>query len=188
MSTASELIRRANEGDREASAALLPLIYDQLRELARHKLRHERDGHSLQATALVHEAYLRLTGSDGSSKAWDDQYHFFGAAAEAMRRVLVDHARSKKRLKRGGGQQRVELEQVEEEFAQWEVPDNILELDEALQKLALHDPTAAELVQLRYFAGLSNRQAAESLGISPRTADRLWAYARAWLLEEMRAG
>ncbi|MGN6545337.1 MAG: ECF-type sigma factor [Aureliella sp.] len=188
MGSVVELLERMGNGDREASARLLPLVYDQLRELAAAKLRGESAGHTLQATALVHEAYLRLTGSEAEAASWDNLQHFLGAAAEAMRRVLVDHARSKKRLKRGGRFRRQPLEAIEAIDLAASAHVNgelLLALDEALAKLAQAEPTAAELVKYRYFAGLTNAQAAAALGISTRTAERLWTYARTWLFAEI---
>lgn len=170
-------------GDPLAAEKLLPLVYDELRKLAAAKISGEPAGQTLQATALVHEAYLRLVG-DGECPRWDSLGHFFAAAAEAMRRVLVDAARRKKRLKRGGDQVRQELEQVE--VVAPEVREDLVALDEALEKLAAVDRQAAQLVHLRYFAGTTLPEAAQLLGISPRTADRLWAYARAWLHQELQ--
>ena len=161
---------------------LLPLVYEELRRLATQRLAREAPGQTLQATALVHEAYLRLIGGD-PDRPWDDRGHFFAAAAEAMRRILVENARRRHRLKRGGDRARVDLDQAEP--AAPETDDDLLALDEALERLAGNDPIKAELVQLRVFAGLTNEQAAEILGISTSTADRYWAYARAWLRVEI---
>lgn len=183
MSELTEIIRAIESGDPLAADKLLPLVYDELRKLAAARLSDEPAGQTLQATALVHEAYLRLVG-DGEPPRWDSRGHFFAAAAEAMRRILVDAARRKKRLKRGGDQVRQDLAEVE--VAPLEVRENILALDEALDRLAAADRQAAELVQLRYFAGMTLPEAAELMGISPRTADRLWAYARAWLHQELQ--
>jgi RNA polymerase sigma factor (TIGR02999 family) len=156
----------------------LPLVYDELRKLAAAKLAQERPGYTLEATALVHEAYLRLVDAK-QAQQWNSRGHFFAAAAEAMRRILVDGARRKHSLKRGGQQQRVRLEEA---ISLNEQPaDDLLALDEALQRLAEEDPIKAELVKLRYFAGLSVEQTAEALGISRATADRYWAYAKVWL-------
>ena len=162
---------------------LLPLVYDELRQLAAAKLSQEKPGQTIQATALVHEAYLRLMGAAGQQR-WDSPGHFFAAAAEAMRRILINRARDKGRLKRGGGWQRVDLDQVELPFET--PPDAMLLLDEALAKLAEHDALGAELVKLHFFAGLRLDAAADCLGISQRTAERLWAYARACLYEQLR--
>ena len=162
---------------------MLPLVYDELRRLAAQRLAAERPGHTLQPTALVHEAYVRLVDRE-AGRRWNSRGHFFAAAAEAMRRILVEHHRRKASLKRGGGLQRQELPDVE-----WAAPpggEDLLALDEALTQLAQADALAGELVKLRYFAGLSARQAADVLGISERTADRTWAYARAWLLKKLQ--
>jgi RNA polymerase sigma factor (TIGR02999 family) len=165
-----------------AAEQLLPIVYDELRKLAAAKLAQEKPGQTLQATALVHEAYLRLVDAE-LAKRWDSRAHFFAAAAEAMRRILVENARRKGSLKRGGGRAREELE--EENLVAPRAPDDLLALDEALCQLAVTDPQAAELVKLRYFAGLTVKQAAEALGISARTADFLWSFARAWLLRKI---
>ena len=160
----------------------MPLVYEELRTLAAHQLAQEKPGQTLQATALVHEAYLRLVDTD-QAQHWESSRHFFAAAAEAMRRILVENARRKGSRKRGGGRAREELD--EENLVAPQVPDDLLALDEALAQLAETDPQAAELVQLRYFAGFTVPQAAEALGIAPRTADFLWAFARAWLLRKL---
>jgi len=174
----TQILKLAERGDPEAASELLPLVYKELRRLAAQKLAMESPGHTLQATALVHEAYLRLVGSPAGQR-WDGRRHFFGAAAEAMRRILVESARRRHSQKRGGGMARESLEAVE--VAAPEAPEDLLALDDALKGLTAADPAAAELVKLRYFAGLSIPEAAEVLEISPRSADRLWAYARAWL-------
>src|SRR5947209_19387874 len=168
----TRILTRIARGDAQAAGQLLPLVYDELRRLAAQKLAHERPGQTLDATALVHEAYLRLAGG----LPFANRGHFFAAAAEAMRRILVENARKKGRAKRGGGLVRHDLPDSGPPAP--EEPDDLLALDEALDRLAAADPQAAELVKLRYFAGLTQSQAAEALGISPRTADRLWAYAR----------
>jgi RNA polymerase sigma factor (TIGR02999 family) len=178
MSNVTRLLDAAVGGDPRAAADLLPLVYDELRKLAAARMAEEQQGHTLQPTALVHEAYVRLTGGD-QPREWNGRVHFFAAAAEAMRRILVDHARHKKSLKGGGGWARAELR--EDAVAAPEGPDEVLAVDDALAGLAAADPQAAELVKLRYFAGLSVDEAAAALDISPRSADRLWAYARAWL-------
>ena len=182
MSDVSRILSAIEQGDPSAAEQLLPLVYDELRRLAAQHLAQERPGQTLQATALVHEAYLRLVDVE-KAQAWNSRGHFFAAAAEAMRRVLVENARRKGSLKRGGGWARQELdaENVEAPAA----PDDLLALDEALAQLAGTDPQAAELVKLRYFAGLTVKQAAEALGMSPRSADFLWAFARAWLLRKI---
>jgi len=178
MGDVTRILADIERGDRHAAGQLLPLVYDELRKLAAARLAREAPGQSLQATALVHEAYLRLVGSD-ANKPFDGRGHFFAAAAEAMRRILVDRARDRKRLKRGGGRRRV---RINLDALLVEPPgDDLLALDEALTALASADPGAAELVKLRALAGLTLAQAAEVLGVSRRTVDRDWAYARAWL-------
>jgi RNA polymerase sigma factor (TIGR02999 family) len=178
MSEVTRVLSAIEQGDHNAAAELLPLVYDELRRLAADRLGRENPGQTLQATALVHEAYLRLVGGD-QPRDWNGRGHFFAAAAEAMRRILVDRARQKKSRKGGGGLQRAELR--EDAVAAPEGSDEVLAVDEALAGLAAADPTAAELVKLRYFAGLSVDEAAAALNMSPRSVDRLWAYARAWL-------
>lgn len=168
----------------ERAAELLPLVYDELRRLARSRLEQERQGQTLQATALVHEAYLRLVGNEDQPQ-WDSRGHFFGAAAEAMRRILVENARRKGRLKRGGDLERAEF--IEDAIVAPEISDDLLQLDAALSTLEQQHPRKAQLVKLRYFAGLTQEQAAQALGIGISTADRDWAYARAWLLRAMSA-
>ena len=181
MKEVTRIINAIQQGDERASDELLPLVYQELRRLAAQKMSHEPPGQTLQATALVHEAYLRLVGAEDQN--WDGRTHFFCAAAEAMRRILIDNARRKKRLKRGGDRKRVTLDDAE--FAVEAPSDDLIALDEALEKLASEDPAKAELVKLRYFAGLTVEQAAEILKISRATADRYWSYARAWLFHEM---
>jgi len=176
------ILSAIEQGSPHAAEQLLPLVYDELRKLAAQKLAQEKPGQTLQATALVHEAYLRLVGMQ--DPGWNSRGHFFAAAAEAMRRILVENARRKDRLKRGGGRARIEVEHLD--VAAPQEPEDLLALDEALTRLSLADPQAAELVKLRYFAGLTVNQAALALGIAPRTADFLWAYAKAYLLEELR--
>jgi RNA polymerase sigma factor (TIGR02999 family) len=182
VSDVSKLLNAMDQGDPHAADQLLPLVYDELRRLAAERLAHEQPGQTLQATALVHEAYLRLVGDD-KERHWDNRGHFFAAAAEAMRRILVEAARRKQRAKHGGGRNRIDLD-----AAQPAAPDprhDLVALDAALTKLAAEDPQAAKLVELRHFTGLSVAEAAQALGISPRTADRVWAYAQAWLLREL---
>jgi RNA polymerase sigma factor (TIGR02999 family) len=180
----TQILNAAEGGDPEASARLLPLVYQELRRLAAQKLAHESPGHTLQATALVHEAYVRLVGAGSADfPRWDGRRHFFAAAAEAMRRILVESARRKGSQKRGGGMERKDVDAIE--IAAPERSDDLLALDEALNRLGEVDPPAAELVKLRYFAGLSLAEAARVLDVAPRTADRLWAYARAWLHREV---
>jgi RNA polymerase sigma factor (TIGR02999 family) len=181
MSDVTRILAAIEEGDSQAVDQLLPALYQELRQLAAHKLSREKPGQTLQATALVHEAYLRLVGTDNPT--WKSRTHFFAAAAEAMRRILIENARRKSRLKRGKGYQRVGLHQAA--IAIEGDSDDLLALDEALGKLEASDKTKADLVKLHYFGGLTMEQAAELLGISPRTAKRYWAYARARLYEEI---
>ena len=185
MSEVTHLLSAIDRGDPHAASQLLPLVYDELRQLAAHKLAHETPGQTLQPTALVHEAYLRLVG-EGEEPRWDSRGHFFAAAAEAMRRILVENARGKQAAKRGGGRARADLDM--NQLAVPEVREDLLALDEALDRLTAADPEASRLVQLRYFAGLTLAEAAQVLGVSPRTADRLWAYARAWLRGDLEGG
>jgi RNA polymerase sigma factor (TIGR02999 family) len=182
MSDVTRILSAIERGDPQAAGQLLPLVYDELRRLAAQKLAREPAGHTLQATALVHDAYLRLVGEE--DPGWNGRGHFFAAAAEAMRRILIENARRRARLKHGGQFVRVDAEALD--VAAPEGPGELLELDEALNRLAVADPQACELVKLRYFAGLTVTQAAEALGISPRSADFLWAYAKAWLFKELR--
>jgi RNA polymerase sigma factor (TIGR02999 family) len=175
----TQLLAAAAHGDRQAAADLLPLVYEELRKLAAARMAAERSGHTLDATALVHEAYLRLIGD----QHFDGKSHFLAAAAEAMRRVLVNHARDRARLKRGGRRSRVALDQVTSPAAATD--DDLLELDDALDRLANEFPVAAELVKLRFFAGMTLGDAAEALGLPRRTADRHWAFARAWLADAL---
>jgi RNA polymerase sigma factor (TIGR02999 family) len=169
-------------GEAQAAEQLLPVVYGELRKLAARKMAGEAAGHTLQATALVHEAWLRLVGSD--QQAWQNRGHFFAAAAEAMRRILVDHARRKQSLKRGSGSEHVELQ--ESLLLISAPPEELLAVHEALHGLALQDPPAAELVKLRYFVGMTMEEAAAVLGMSKRTAENLWTYARTWLHREIR--
>jgi RNA polymerase sigma factor (TIGR02999 family) len=182
MNDVTQILFQIDQGDPIAAARLLPLVYDELRKLAAAKLAHEKPGQTLQATALVHEAYVRLVGND-VSRSYHDRRHFFASAATAMRRILVEAARAKRSEKRGGRRQREPLHEV----ALPEPNDEIVALNEALERLAAEDPLKAQLVELRYFAGLSGDQAAEVLGISPSSADRQWAFARAWLHAEIRS-
>ena len=186
MSDLNQLLEAIESGNQQAAEELLPVVYQELRQLAKVRLAGDRAGQSLQATDLVHEAYRRVVGDRGNELKWNCAGHFFGAAAEAMRRILIDRAREKATLKRGGHLQRVEFEELEHPAAR--KPERLLEINDALSKLEEHDPSKAELVKLRFFAGLTNRQAAEALGISVATAERHWAYARAWLKAEMIAG
>jgi RNA polymerase sigma factor (TIGR02999 family) len=183
----THILNAIDRGDPRASEQLLPLVYDELRHLAAQKLSQERPGQTLEATALVHEAYLRLVaGGDPSAPRgphWDGRGHFFAAAAEAMRRILVEKARRKTRVKHGGGWRRVAL--PDEAAVPQAGSEDVLALDEALGRLERHDADAARLVKLRYFAGLSHQEAAQALGLSRGAADRLWALARAWLFRQL---
>ncbi len=182
MSDVTQILSAIEGGDALAAERLLPLVYDELRKLAAQKMAQEDPGQTLQATALVHEAYIRLVDVD-KAQHWNSRGHFFGAAAEAMRRILVDSARRKKRPKHGGDRQRVNLDNAVAIASV--LSDDLLALNEALDTLAKTDKSAVELVKLRYFAGLTVDEAAGILGISSRSADYLWKYARAWLLQEM---
>jgi len=204
MSDVTRILSQIESGDPSAAEQLLPLVYEELRKLAAAKLGHEKPGQTLSATALVHEAYLRLVGKPGdrgqgtgnseasltpvscplSPVSFNSRGHFFAAAAEAMRRILINRARDKNRQKRSGGWQRVDLDAIE--IALDTPAEDLLALDEALQLLAADDKLSADLVQLRFFAGLTLGEAAEALGVSRRTADRHWAYARAWLFDRLR--
>jgi RNA polymerase sigma factor (TIGR02999 family) len=182
MNEVTRILNAIDHGDPEAANQLLPLVYDELRRLAGHKLASEAPGQTLQPTALVHEAYLRLVGQDNAQR-WDSRGHFFAAAAEAMRRILVENVRRKRSLKRGGGRTREDLNEVH--LAAPEPVEDLLALDEALTELATKDPVKADLVKLRYFAGMTIEEAASTLGISNATAKRYWTYARAWLYQEI---
>ena len=182
MSQVTQILEAIEQGNPRAAEELLPLVYEELRKLAAQKLAQEAPGQTLQATALVHEAYLRLVGSD-ADRRWDSRGHFFAAAAEAMRRILVDNARRKRAEVHGGGRQRLDL--AEHDRAALGPDPDLLALDEALTTLAEEDPVAARVVELRYFAGLTGDQAAAVLGISPSSADRQWTYTRAWLRREL---
>jgi RNA polymerase sigma factor (TIGR02999 family) len=183
MTHVTQLLSAIEQGDPHAAEQLLPLVYDELRKLAAQKLAQEKPGQTLQATALVHEAYLRLVGGGASPFDWKSRGHFFGAAAEAMRRILVENARRKRTVKHAGELLRVSLEGVD--LAGESPPEQLLALDEALTRLAAEDPRKAELVKLRFFTGLSIEATAEALSISPATAKRWWTFARAWLLREI---
>ncbi len=178
----TSLLNEAGAGNSKASADLLPLVYERLRALAGRKMQQERPDQTLQATSLVHEAYLRLVDSS-KIQLWDSRWHFFAAAAESMRRILVDNARRKGRLKRGGGGQRVDLDTPA--LTVNDPPDQLVALDEALTKLAKEHPEKAQLVNLRYFGGLTHEEAAQAIGVSVSTADRHWSFARAWLYRQM---
>jgi RNA polymerase sigma factor (TIGR02999 family) len=184
-SDVTQVLEALSRREPQAARQLLPLVYDELRRLAKRKLAREAPGQTLNATALVHEAYLRLVGKN-PGQPWDGRGHFFAAAAESMRRILVENARRKRRHKHGGDVARQELDP--EEVVASDPSEQLLAVDEAVERLAQADASAAELVKLRYFAGLSIPQCADTLGVSPRSADRLWAYARAWLRRELRPG
>lgn len=185
MSDVTRILSAIERGDPSAAERLLPLVYDELRKLAAQKLAQEKPGQTLQATALVHEAYLRLMDVEAAQQ-WNSRRHFFAACAEAMRRILVERARARGSLKRGRGRERIDLDDLT--IAAPERPDHLLALDEALTRLAAVEPQAAELVHLRHFAGQTMEEAADLLGLSLRTTHRLWAYAKAWLLQELDGG
>ena len=188
MSEVTQMLTAIDRGETRAAQELLPLVYTELRRLAAQKLSQEKPGQTLQATALVHEAWLRLEGSVGNEgkQQWSGQRHFFAAAAEAMRRILVERARYKARVRHGGGCERVDLDEVELAFP---LPDeDLLALHEALDQLATLDPPAADLIKLRFFTGLTHQQAADLLGLSRSAADRTWLFARAWLFRRIKEG
>jgi RNA polymerase sigma factor (TIGR02999 family) len=182
MSEVTQILSQIEQGDPSAADQLLPLVYDQLRKLAEARLRHEKPGQTLQATSLVHEAYVRLVDVE-KAQHWDSRGHFFAAAAESMRRILVQKARQKSSLKRGGNMARHDLQDLD--LATPDSADEILAVDESLDRLSNVDESAAQLVKLRYFAGMTIPEAADALAISPRKADQLWAYARTWLMRDM---
>lgn len=183
MSDVTRILLEIERGDAQAAEQLLPAVYDELRRQATQMLAQEKVAQTLQPTALVHEAYLRIAG-EGKPQGWDGRRHFFAAAAEAMRRILVENARRKRSVKHGGQRARVDLDEA---LVVGEEPrHDLLDLNDALDQLASADPRAAELVKLRYFAGLTGDEAAEVLGVAPRTADLLWAYARGWLYKKLR--
>src|SRR6516225_1744632 len=183
MSDVTQILTAIEQGDPHAADKLLPLVYEELRKLAAHRMANEAAAQTLQPTALVHEAWLRLVGKETPKFA--NRAHFFAAAAEAMRRILIDRARHKRTLRHGGGQQRVNLEHVD--LASPTDDDQLLAVNDALDKLATQNKSEAELVKLRYFVGMTLEEAADALGISPRTADNFWAHARAWLFHELKA-
>lgn len=183
MSEVTRILSRIDQGDPDAADQLLPLVYEELRKLAAAKLSHEQPGQTLQPTALVHEAYLRLVES-GQEQTWSGRGHFFAAAAEAIRRILIERARGKRRLKRGGSARKVQLDEGIGLAADQEL-DELIDLNEVLDLLEERDPDKAAVVKMRFFAGLSIPQVAEAMSISTSTADRYWAYARAWLVREM---
>jgi len=182
MTDVTRILNAIEQGDGKAADELLPLVYEELRRLATQKMLHEQPGQTLQPTALVHEAYLRLVGEGAQN--WKSRGHFFGAAAEAMRRILVERARMKQRIRHGGEHHRIELENLE--CVAEQPSEELLALDQALSKLSEQEPLKADIVKLRYFAGLTAEQTAEVLNIAKATADRYWAYARAWLFNEIR--
>lgn len=184
MNDVTRILSAIQQGDSKAAEELFPLVYEELRRLANYKMSQEAAGHTLQPTALVHEAWMRLVAQN--QQTWHNRAHFFAAAAEAMRRILVECARRKRSLKRGGGAEREELH--ESVLVLSVPPDELLEVHEALDKLAQEDPSAAELVKLRYFVGMTMEEASSALGLSLRSAERLWTYARAWLRREIRRG
>lgn len=184
MTDVPQILSQIESGDPSAAELLLPLVYNELRRLASAKLNHELGNPSLDATSLVHEAYLRLVGK-GDQQHWDGRGHFFAAAAEAMRRILLNRARDKARIKRGGDRHRIDLSKVSLAV---DVPDeNLIELDDAIELLSQQDPISADLVKLRFFAGLSLKEAAQSLGLTRGQGDRHWAYARAWLFDRIQS-
>jgi RNA polymerase sigma factor (TIGR02999 family) len=184
MSDVTRILSAIEQGEPHAAAQLLPLVYDELRKLAAARMAEERADHTLQPTALVHEAYLRLVEGAAPNATWDSRGHFFAAAAEAMRRILIDAARTRGARKRGGAWKRIDLNRLD--LAGQAAPDDLLELDDALDKLARQDPQASQLIKLRFFAGLSIEQASESLGLPRTTAYERWAFARAWLYNELK--
>lgn len=186
MSEVARILVAIERGDVRAVDELFPLVYQELRQLAAQRLNRELPGQTLQATALVHEAYLRLVG--GENQNWSGRHHFFAAAAEAMRRILIENARRKKSLRHGGGRKRVDLDEAILTKDNDAATDGLIALDEALEKLSDQDKVSADLIKLRFFAGLTMEQAADILGIPRRTADRNWAYARAWLYNEISKG
>ena len=183
MTDVTRILNAIEAGDSQAAGELLPIVYEELRLLAARKISNEAPGQTLEATALVHEAYIRLVGTEAHN--WNSRGHFYAAAAEAMRRILIDNARRKRSLRRGGGHQRVELDAALLQGGRSGEMDDLIALDEALQKLSENDPVKADLVKLRYFAGLTSNQAARILGVSPATAERYWDYARSWLRVEI---
>lgn len=183
MSDFTRILDAANQGDPKAAEELLPLVYDELRKLAAARMANEMPGQTIQPTALVHEAWLRLVGQDGQAQ-FNNRAHFFGAAAEAMRRILIENARRKNAARHGGDQQRVDIQDIDLRAAA--PPDELQALNEALNRFAIENPIKAELVKLRYFVGLTLEETAEILGVSPATAKRQWTFARAWLHAEIK--
>jgi len=185
MNDVTSILSAIDHGDPRAADALLPLVYDELRRLAASKLAQEKPGQTLQATALVHEAFLRLLGPDGVEQPWNSRGHFFAAAAEAMRRLLVERARRKARLRHGGDRQRIDIDS--QLCIAEEVDDTVCDVNEALDLLAAEEPDAAQVVKLRYFAGLTIAETAAAMNLSVRTANRHWTYARAWLYQKLQS-
>lgn len=182
MADATRILQALEHGEPGAAGQLLSLAYDELRQLASRRMSQEKAAHTLQPTALVHEAWLRLTS--GTEQKWENRAHFFAAAGEAMRRILIERARRRQRIRHGGGQERVDIEEIE--IATADTDETLLKIHEALNALAAEDPIKAEVVKLRYFIGMSDREVAEALGISERSVERYWAYAKVWLFREMR--
>ena len=182
MSDVTQVLQAIQRGDGRASEELLPLVYNEMRQLAAARMAREAAGQTLQPTALVHEAWLRMVGA--GERTWQNRAHFFGAAAEAMRRILVENARRKSRLKRGGGQLRLDIEDLD--LAAAGPDDKVLLMDEALEQLKAEDPDKARIVVLKFFGGLTNQEVAENLGVTERTVERQWAYAKAWLFQKIR--
>ena len=183
MSDVTQLLNAIDAGDPQAADQLLPLVYEELRKLAAARMAQEKPGQTLQATALVHEAWLRLAGTQ--PQRWDSRRHFFAAAAESMRRILVEKARRRLRVRHGGGLERVDLEEVE--IASDVREERLVAMDEALARLEREDPKKAEVVKLRYFVGMTNRETAEAMGLSEATVERHWAFAKAWLFSQIQA-
>lgn len=183
MHDLTQMLQAIRRGDGQASEELLPLVYHELRQLAAARMAQESAGQTLQATALVHEAWLRMVGE--GDRTWQNRAHFFGAAAEAMRRILVENARRKSRLKRGGGQVRLDIEDLD--LAAATPDDKVLLMDDALEQLKAEDPEKARLVVLKFFGGMTNQEVAESMGVTERTVERQWAYAKAWLFQKIQA-
>jgi RNA polymerase sigma factor (TIGR02999 family) len=182
MTEITQMLQALQRGDGRASEELLPVVYDELRRLAAARMAQETESQTLQPTALVHEAWLRMVGS--GDRTWQNRAHFFGAAAQAMRRILIENARRKSRLKRGGGQKRLDVDELE--LAATTPDDKVLLIDEALERLKSEDPETERMVVLKFFGGLTNQEVAETLGITERTVERHWAYAKAWLFQHIR--